>query len=194
LTSPAPRQSERPSQRSNSDHVSRHFPLWEKAQFRDLQLNLKSDDVIIPVRKTVLFEKPRFFHDDPSRLNAVEYREKSKVPSDVFRDFVSLIEGKPIQVAEHIFPFLRSLSDELGFEALFVECNLLKKSHMSTCEYCQLIDDSNLESRIAELEERQLLVERSSGSSVSEIEQLLQTTAFLESDVSRLSFSARRGF
>jgi hypothetical protein len=41
----------------------------------------------------------------------------------------------------------------------------------------QLIDHSKLESWFAELEERQLLVERSSGSSVSEIGQLLQKTA-----------------
>jgi hypothetical protein len=105
----------------------------------------------------VLVEKLCFFHDDRSRLNEVEYRVKSRVPSEIFRDFVSSIEGKPIKVAEQTFPFLRALSEELGFEALFAECDSFKESHGSTCEDCRSAHNSKLErlteSRVLELEE-----------------------------------------
>jgi TPR repeat protein len=157
------------------------------AQPPQLELNLNSDGTIFPVKKSILLEHLRFFQEDASRLNAVEYRVKSKVPSDVFRNFVGFLQGNPIQVAERTFPFLRALSEEFGFEALSAECDSFKKSHERISDDSEAGQSFRLEARVAEVEERQLLLERSTGSAANELMRLPEKIAALERELTRLS-------
>jgi hypothetical protein len=46
------------------------------------------------------------------------YRDTSKVPLDVFRQFIEAIEGEAIKVTNQDFSSLTQLCDEFGFETL----------------------------------------------------------------------------
>jgi hypothetical protein len=77
------------------------------------------------------------------------------------------------------FPFLRTLSDEFGFEALSAECDAFKESHRSVCEDPEPFQSSRQEIRIVEVEERQLSLEHSIGIAQNEIVMLAEKNTFL---------------
>jgi TPR repeat protein len=144
--------------------------------------HLNSDGTIFPVKKSSLFERLRFFQEDASRLDAAEYRVKSKVPSDGFRGFVSFLQGDPIQVAERTFSFFQALSEEFGFE-----CDSFTKSHRRISDDSEAGQSFRLEARVAEVEECQLLLERSTGSAANKLTRLTKKIVALELEFTRLS-------
>jgi TPR repeat protein len=145
------------------------------------QLSLNSDGTIFAVRKTALLEKLRIFQEDTSRLNVSEYQVKTRVPSAIFGDFVKYVEGEPVQVTEANFSFLRDLSQEFGFDALSAECDLFEESQASTGQTSMSSLNSALIDRLDGVEERQLLLERSVGIKMNEIQSLVREVARLSS-------------
>jgi hypothetical protein len=82
-------------------------------------------------------------------LSAAPYRVKSPVTLSDFREFVSALEGKEVEITDTNFPGLQRLCEEFGFWAFAVKLSEFRRS-MGFQEAA----DADARGRIAALEER----------------------------------------
>jgi hypothetical protein len=98
-----------------------------------------------------------------SGLIGLEYEVKTRVPTEIFADFVKMIEGCPFGITEDNVSFFAGLSEEFGFEELWEACEAFRVSSGHSSDFLQLGGFSllgSLLSRLCSVEERCLLFER----------------------------------
>jgi hypothetical protein len=95
-----------------------------------------------------LITKCDLFKNNPVRVSS-PYPVQSRVSFDDFRDFVTALEDKPIDINDSNFSGLSQLSHELGFQDLLIKLSTYRRSP-------RLVDWQTAEcrSRISSLEER----------------------------------------
>jgi hypothetical protein len=91
-------------------------------------LTLKLGQLQFPVQRLPLLQScnSSALHQNPNF-----YGVQSNVFPDVFRDFLSAIEGQPIKITTDNFSILTELSTEFGFSSLLAELHSFTKS----CEW-----------------------------------------------------------
>jgi hypothetical protein len=80
------------------------------------QIQLNLNGTIFQVREDLLAKKLRLFRSGSSEVIGRDYDVKTRVPTDIFRDFVGMIEGCPFVLTEDNVGLFSSLSEEFGFE------------------------------------------------------------------------------
>jgi hypothetical protein len=76
-----------------------------------------SDTVQHPLSGVCALRECSLFGDNLANL-ATSYKVKSTVSVDIFRQFVSDVQGKPVEIAEANVTEIRELCDEFGFQGL----------------------------------------------------------------------------
>jgi hypothetical protein len=88
------------------------------------------------------------FKNNPS-LTIAPYQVDSRVSLEDFRDFVSALEDKPINIKDRNFPGLSQLSEEFGFQALLMKLSTHRRSPgLSDAQTAEI------QSRLSAVEER----------------------------------------
>jgi hypothetical protein len=110
---------------------------------------------LFTIRPELAIEKLGYFREDPSRADAQEYKVNTRVPLEIFRVFLTMIEDDRYPITESNWGFMTRLSDEFGFRALSNAC----------LEFSQSLSSPNttnlapLLSRLHSLEEGHLALE-----------------------------------
>jgi hypothetical protein len=95
-----------------------------------------------------LINKCDLFKNNPG-LTISPYRVESGISLDDFRDFVSALDDKPINIKNRNFPGLSQLSEEFGFQSLSKKLSADRRSPgLSSAQTAECL------SRISALEER----------------------------------------
>jgi hypothetical protein len=114
--------------------------------------NIRSEENGV-VGETSLFPRRRV------SLNVPEYQVKTRVPCDIFGDFVKFVKEKHVQITEASHAFLRAFSEKLGFDALSAECESFEESHANACDDSSTSRYSTILVRLCGVEEGQLFLE-----------------------------------
>jgi hypothetical protein len=84
--------------------------------------DLKLGGRVFPVKRAVLCSKLRLFRYNPSLLYS-DYEVHSKVPLEIFNDFVSALSDRSPTFSNKNCDFFRQLAKEFQFGELSVECD-----------------------------------------------------------------------
>jgi hypothetical protein len=95
--------------------------------------------------------KCTLFQNKPALLTA-PYRVESPIPSEVFRTFVSGLEGVAVEITAANWAPLSLLSEEFGFDSLAADLSAFRPP----VQAMPVVGDGEARSRIGDLEERAL--------------------------------------
>jgi hypothetical protein len=95
-----------------------------------------------------LMTKCTLFQNKPALLSA-PYRVESPIPAEVFRAFVSGLEGGAVKITSANWAPLSLLSEEFGFDSLSADLSAFRPP-------VPAMSDGEARSRITDLEERAL--------------------------------------
>jgi hypothetical protein len=143
-------------------------------------LNINSDGTRFAVRKPCDLKTFRFFQEESSQLNGPKYRVKTRIPCNIYGDFVKFVKGKYVQITEAYLDFFSAFSDEFGFRLLSVECELFTESHANVCDGSNTSRYSIHIIRLCGVEESQLFLERSINIEINKIRSVVARNGFLD--------------
>jgi hypothetical protein len=107
--------------------LSGHFTMKSKnrrASRPDLQsqIRLYSNGTIFKVRRELLVQKVRLFRMTSSEGIVQDNEMKTRVPREMFHNFVKIIEGCPFVLIKDNVGLLSSLGKEFGFDEFLEAC------------------------------------------------------------------------
>jgi TPR repeat protein len=135
------------------------------------QFSLISGGQTFQVKKGFLLEKLRLFRDNPSLLNASQYRVRTQAQPEAFAIFLAFLEGRPAEIVSETVGSLRSLAAEFGFVELFQKCD------------CECLGGFSIVERLLKFEERQCVVEHRLSIAEQEVNRLSGRLSRAESEL-----------
>jgi hypothetical protein len=138
--------------------------------YADLTLMLKSplksvfqfkvQGALFTIATDLVIQRLGLFQADRSRLASGEWAVATAVPAAIFRDFVAMIEGKPIAITEANLAALTKMSEEFEFAELYGDFRRFSdRCARQTCGPPSL-SVAPLILRLSQMEERHLALER----------------------------------